>query len=403
MIAFTDAFNLALQHSNCLAPVKLPLEQCVGKVLAETVVSPIDIPPFTRATVDGYAVHSDDARDDKAILEVVGEFAPGNVPNIELKRGQAAKLRANTPLPPGSNAVQREEFVRPLLDGARVGMLAPANSWENVEVKGERMKQGDTVLEKGAFIRSNEIGLLAAIGRKAIDIFPSPKVHVLAIGDEFETKKRELKRGMMWESSSQILMTALDEVGVNVEFLGVVPQQDDIVEEKIATPKNRNLCLITGATSYSGRQMMTQIFDKNGAKLIFDRVAMKPGPELTLVKLDYSLILTMPENPYDVSIIFDVFIYPLIRKMMGFSRIKRPTGQASLDSSFKKDAQYHVFQPGVIKYGNQKSVVKSVAGYGKADMLLLSKSNAIMSIPAGVSKAKKGHAVEVILKNGFSI
>ncbi len=401
MIAFEDAFNLALQQTNRLAPVKLPLDQCVGNVLAESAVSPIDVPPFTRSTVDGYAVHSDDARDDKAILEVIGEFEPGRVPDIILERGQAAKLRANTPLPQGSNAVQREEFVRPLLEGERVGMLAPANSWENVEVKGERLKQGETVVKTGACIRSNEIGLLATVGYKKLNIFPAPRIHILAIGDEFETEDTKLKRGMMWESGSHILLTAMEEIGADVEFLGIVPQKPEMIENKLSEKKARNLCLISGGTSLSGSKMMAQILKKIGAHMIFEQVAVKPGSGLALAKSEYTLFFVLPEDPFAVSICFDVFIYPVIRKMMGFSRLKRPTSRAILESTFKKEADFHVFQPAFIKYSNHKALVKPVVNYGKANMISLTKCNAIMSIPAGTAKIKKGKPVEVILKNGF--
>jgi len=398
MLSFEDALNAVLQRSHSLAPIKLPLEKCTGKVLAEPAISPVDVPPFTRATVDGYAVHSEDARDGRAVLAVVGDFSAGSFPDVALERGQAARLRANTPLPQGSNAVQREEFVRPLQEGARIGMLAPANSWENVELKGARLKQGDIIVDRGALIRSSEMNLLSAAGFTALHVFPVPKVAVLAIGEESESSSARQQMDSMANPSSQIVMTALEEIGVRAEFLGVAPQRADFIERKVVGARTCNLCLITGATSENVPWMISKILHRIGGAVVFNEVAVKPGPNLLFATYEDSRFIVFPGDRYAVSLLFDAFVNPMLRKMMGFSRYRRTRMNAAMESRFKKEAQYHVLHPAVLREAGNKLIVKQIAPYGKTDMAAISRSNAVMIIPAGVARLKKGQLVEIFLK-----
>ena len=184
MISVSEAQTLVMQHARPLAPVTVPLAaEALGMVLAEDVASDLDMPPYDKAMMDGYAVRSADLETGNAVLTVIEEVTAGEMPRLPVGVGQATRIMTGAPLPAGVDAVVKIENTR-MLDGNLVSIEdRPAQPEQNLLRRG-RMRRGDTVLPAGTVLRPPEFGVMATVGRIEAKLFPRPSVAVLATGDE---------------------------------------------------------------------------------------------------------------------------------------------------------------------------------------------------------------------------
>lgn len=397
MIDFEEALKTVLLHSSQLTPVAIPVTDAIGKVLAETITAPVNLPPFTKAMVDGYAVNSEDAKDKKAIQEIVGSIFPGVFPDLKLERGQAMEIQAEAPVPNGSDAVVKKNAVRILMNGSRVGMLHRVKKGEDVIVAGENLKKDETVLKAGTCLRAVEICLLTMTGIAKVKIYPLPRVAVLSLGDELVDVGKKIKRGQAWDSNGISLTNALYELGSQPEYLGVVSQNVKKILEAIKKADTADVLLITGVNGASRRLLLLDAFRKADIKIIFEGVSIKPGSSIMFAKLGQTLIFVLPENPFSILTLFEILITPVLRRMMGFDKLYSSTFEVILEKKIKTETDYWVVQPATVFFKNGKIVVKPAPLSKKANIFSFARCNALMIIPKHVRVIKKGKPVKVIL------
>src|SRR5438045_1807011 len=185
MLTVAEAQALVLQHAQPLPPEMVPLAPAaLGLVLAEDIASDLDMPPYDKALMDGYAVRSADLPEGRGVLTVIEEVTAGQTPRLPVTAGQATRIMTGAPMPAGADAVVMVERTR-LLDGGRVQFEdRPPKSGQNIQPRGQEMRRGETVLTAGAVLRPQEIGVLATVGRIAVLAHPAPPVAVLSTGDE---------------------------------------------------------------------------------------------------------------------------------------------------------------------------------------------------------------------------
>ncbi|MGH7456420.1 MAG: molybdopterin molybdotransferase MoeA, partial [bacterium] len=184
MISVREALEIALRQTKRLPVELVPLLESAGRVLAEDVATDVDMPPFPRSSMDGYAVRSEDVRNAPAKLAVVGFIPAGSYPNFSLQPGQAAKIMTGAPLPPGADAVQMVEKTRSREEANMVEILESVAPGNNVSPLGSEAHQGEIVLPAGAFISPGVVGLLASVGKGEVPVYRAPSVGILASGDE---------------------------------------------------------------------------------------------------------------------------------------------------------------------------------------------------------------------------
>jgi molybdenum cofactor synthesis domain-containing protein len=291
------------------------------RVLREKVVAALDIPPFHRSTVDGYAVKAQNtfgAEEYQPVkLKLCGVVMVGESPKISVGKGDAAEIVTGAPIPQGADAVVMIEDTDRDDDVLRVYRAVTKN--ENVMKKGTDIKRGETVLEAGQVLGASEIGVLAALGLSKVKVFKVPVVAVLSTGPEVTEPGKALPAGRIYDINAYSLSTAVRESGGKPIYLGVVP--DDRAELRKALQSalaSADMALTSGGVSVGPKDLTPQVVDSLGKPgLLVCGIAMKPGKPTTVALVGEKLVFALPGHPTSALLLFHLLVRPVIQFMSG--------------------------------------------------------------------------------------
>ncbi len=397
MIDFEEALKIILSESPPLLAKEVPVTEAIGRVVANNVIASIDLPSYTKAKVDGFALFSQDAKDKKAIHEVIGNIPPGIFPKDKVMRGQAMQIQAEAPLPNGTDTVVPMDEVRVLMNGTRVGMLKRIKKGKNIIPLGERIKKDEEILKAGNCLNSVDVGLLSSTGIKNISVFPPVRVGMLALGNEFISHGKTINHGQVWDSNGIQLVTALYEMRTQPEYLGTVKEKVKDIETAISRAKSCNVLILTGVTGTSRRGILMDAFNKAGVKILFDEISVAPSGNLVLARLEQTLIFVLPQDPFFSLVLFEALITPALRRMMGHNRLYNSVVDAILENKIKKSPDCNLIQPGYVSFRKNKCYVKPCESLQKMDVLSYAKCNCLIRVTKSDKSIKSGKSVEVIL------
>ena len=307
-------------------PVFLGEEEAVlleayNRVLSEDVVSTLDIPPFNRSTVDGYAVKAAETigadEDQPAKLKVSGVVNIGEQPKVVLANGEAAEIVTGAPIPEGADAVVMVEDTERESDELHVFSVVTVN--ENVMKKGSDIKKGEVVLKKGQVLGSSEIGVLAALGLTKAKVMKIPIVAVLSTGGEVTEPGKPLPEGKIYDINAYSLSTAVIECGAKPVYFGVVPDDKAALTKTLQTAlASADMVITSGGVSVGPRDYTPQIVDSLGKPgLIVYGIAVKPGKPTTVGFVGTKPIFSLPGHPTSALLIFYLLARPLIQRLAG--------------------------------------------------------------------------------------
>jgi molybdenum cofactor synthesis domain-containing protein len=307
-------------------PVFLGEEEAVlleayNRVLSENVVSKLDIPPFSRSTVDGYAVKAADTigadEDQPATLKVSGVVNIGEQPKVALAKGEAVEIVTGAPIPEGADAVVMVEDTEREGDELHVFIVVTLN--ENVMKKGSDLKKGDVVLKKGQVLGSLEIGVLAALGSTKAKVMKIPIVAVLSTGGEVTEPGKVLPEGKIYDINAYSLSTAVIECGAKPVYFGVVPDDKAALTKTLQTAlASADMVITSGSVSVGPKDYTPQIVDSLGKPgLIVYGIAVKPGKPTTVAFVGNKPIFSLPGHPTSALLMFYMLARPLIQRLGG--------------------------------------------------------------------------------------
>ena len=307
-------------------PVFLGEEEAVlleayNRVLSENVVSTLDIPPFNRSTVDGYAVKAADTigadEDQPATLKVSGVVNIGEQPKVALAKGEAVEIVTGAPIPEGADAVVMVEDTEREGDELHVFIVVTLN--ENVMKKGSDLKKGDVVLKKGQVLGSSEIGVLAALGLTKAKVMKIPIVAVLSTGGEVTEPGKVLPEGKIYDINAYSLSTAVIECGAKPVYFGVVPDDKADLTKILQTAlASADMVITSGGVSVGPKDYTPQIVDSLGKPgLIVYGIAVKPGKPTTVAFVGNKPIFSLPGHPTSALLMFYMLARPLIQRLGG--------------------------------------------------------------------------------------
>ncbi|NJE60226.1 gephyrin-like molybdotransferase Glp [Thermococcus sp. 21S7] len=297
----------------------VPLGEALGRVLAEDVTSPINVPPFDRATVDGYAVRAEDtfmAGESEPIrLKVVGEINAGDTPAVELKPGESVYISTGAPLPEGADAVVQFEDVD--REGEEVIIYKPAYPGLGVMKAGADIPQGKTLLKRGTRLTFKDTALLSAVGIAEVPVFRKPRVAVISTGNEVVLPGRELRYGQIYDINGRAIADAVRELGGEALFLGIA--RDDRESLKALIEKGIECCdmvILSGGASGGIRDLTSSIIEELGEVKIHG-IAIQPGKPTIIGLINGKPVFGLPGYPTSCLTNFTLLVAPLLRKLLG--------------------------------------------------------------------------------------
>lgn len=307
---------------------EIPLLEAHNRVLAKDVSSALDIPPFDRSTVDGYAVKAEDTfgaeENNPKKLKICGSISVGEPPRMVVAQGEAAEIVTGAPVPEGADAVVMVEYTERKNEELQICSAVAKD--ENVMKKGADIKQNETVLERGQILGSREIGVLAALGLAKVKVYSIPRVAVLSTGAEVTEPGNELSLGKIYDINAYSLSTAVLESGGKPVYLGVF--QDDKGELQKALERalaSADMVITSGGVSVGPKDIMPKTVDSLGKPgVIIYGIAIKPGKPTTVALIGRKLVFSLPGHPTSALLIFRLLARPIIQQVAG-RKAEEPT------------------------------------------------------------------------------
>ncbi|HIP35045.1 MAG TPA: molybdopterin biosynthesis protein, partial [Methanothermococcus okinawensis] len=305
---------------------EIDLLEAVNRTLAEDVVAEIDVPPFDRALMDGYAVRSEDTymadEDNPVILKVVGRIRAGDTPNIQVKSGEAVEIATGAPIPKGCDAVIMVEYTEK--EGDTVKIYQGVAPHENIQYCGSDIMAGELVLRKDTVLSPRDIGALAAIGKKKIKVKRKLRVALISTGDELIDPGRPLGECKIYDVNTYTLAASIRERGWDFKFYGIVgDKEEDLVKTiKRAIEDNNDIVILSGGTSAGSSDLTANVIEKLGGEIYIHGMKIKPGKPTVIGSIPGKdgipkLIVGLPGYPTSCLTVFNVLFEGEKRSIRG--------------------------------------------------------------------------------------
>jgi putative molybdopterin biosynthesis protein len=300
---------------------RIPIWDAFGRILAEDVVSSVDVPGFDRVMLDGYAVRAEDTfwadEDNPVELKVVGVASAGHPFQGEVGEGEAVEVATGAPMPRGANSVVKEEFT--VRRGDSILVMRSVAPGENVQGAGSDVRVGETIAYRGTRLTAREIGMLAAAGIREVEVFSRPRVGIFSTGDELAQLGEPLGYGKIYDVNSPSLMASVLEDGGEPTFLGILPDDYEAIRDSLEREIGKfDIILISGSTSVGAGDVMYRVLEELGPPgVIVHGIAMHPGKPTIIAEARGKLVIGLPGYPTSCLTVYREIVSPLIRKWSG--------------------------------------------------------------------------------------
>ncbi len=384
-----------------LPPFDVQLLDAHGCALAEDVTAPADLPPFDNSAMDGYVVRAADVAgatpQQPVRLPVVGDIAAGDGGAYRVQPGLCARIMTGAPVPPGGDAIVPVEWT----DGGTVvvSITRAPDVGAYVRRAGSDLTAGTPVLASGARLGATQIAALASAGRERIAVRPRPRVVVMSTGSELVDPGQPLGPGQIHDSNSYLLTAAVREAGAIAYRIGAVPDDPRELTSTIEDQLVRaDLVLTSGGVSAGAYDVVKEVLGRLGT-VSFCKVAMQPGmPQgYGTVGPDSTPIITLPGNPVSAYVSFEVFVRPVLRRMLGVTPLERPRVRAVSTEAITSPAGKRQYRRGWLDVVDGRYAVRPVGGPGSHLVAALAHANCLVVVPEGVTEVPAGSPVTVMV------
>ncbi len=321
-VVSTDEARNLIRATPALRPETVAVQNAARRVLAKSLVAPVDLPHFHRANMDGYAVRAADtfgaSASVPAYLQIAGTIEMGRSVTQSLRKGQAMRIATGGMLPRGADAVVMVEHADEIGDGT-VEVHRSVSPWQHVLRIGEDIGKGSPVLPAGRRLRPHDLGALTGLGITKISVFRRPKVGLISTGDEIVPPEKQPRPGQVRNINQFSLAAMAREIGAAVTDYGVVPDRRDRLQKALATALARNdAVLISGGSSVGTKDLTTDVITSfPRSEVLFHGISVAPGKPTILARALGKPVVGLPGHPVSALVIFDLFGGPLLRVLEG--------------------------------------------------------------------------------------
>lgn len=375
---------------------RVPLLDALGRVLAAPATAPYTLPHWDNSAMDGYAVRAVDVAgaggDQQVKLTVLETIAAGGFPTRALSAGTCSRIMTGAPLPEGCDGVIRVEDT----DGGLeiVEIRSDRDAGRNLRPKGEDFRAGEVVLPAGTPIAPAQLGILASLGQAALDVHRRPRVAIAGSGDELVDLDRfaEVLAGRKIVSSNSYTLSALvTSAGGIPNVLGNAADSPDSLREVLLRSAGADLIVTSAGASVGEFDYTRSVLASLGASLDFWRVRMRPGAPIGFGRLGSTPWIGLPGNPVSAMVTFELFVRPVIRRMLGYHRIFRRPVPVRLEEPVTIGARLTHFLRAIVSVAADGSLSARLTGpQGSGILTSMSSANALLVIPEAEPRVEAG-------------
>lgn len=380
----------------------LQIRESLGRVLAENIASPANVPNYDNSAMDGYAFNATDIKlDALTTLKLVGTAFAGKAFDTALASGECVRIMTGGMLPAGADTVIMQERVK--VEGANISFSEPPRRGMNVRFAGEDLKEGQTVLAVGHVMRAADLGLIASLGMADVKVYRKLKVAFFSTGDELVAVGQTLASGQVYDSNRYSLFGMLSRLGVEVLDLGAIPDNPDLLESTLLTAsKQADVVLTSGGVSVGEADYMKLLLAKHG-QVVFWKIAMKPGRPLAYGKIGGAHYFGLPGNPVAVMVTFYQFVREALLVLMGQPNpASLPMFRVTCTQPIKKMTGRTEFQRGIL-FVDVDGIwkVKPTGAQGSAILSSMSLANCFIVLDDHIGNLEAGATVSVQAMDGL--
>lgn len=377
----------------------LTLHASLGRILAEDILSPANVPNYDNSAMDGYALSAADLGTKQ--LKVIATVFAGKPYNGTVKRGECARIMTGAEMPKGTDTVVIQEKVS--RDGEQISMLEAPKPRANVRYAGEDLQLGQTVLNAGHLLRPADLGLLASLGIAEVRVFRKLKVAFFSTGDELVGLGKALESGQIYDSNRYTLFGMLTKLGIEIIDLGAIADDRNILERTLLNAaETADVVITSGGVSVGEADYMKALLSQHG-QVMFWKIAMKPGRPLAYGKIGKAHYFGLPGNPVAVMVTFYQFVREALLHLMGQTVIKPlPMFTVECTAPIKKLAGRTEFQRGIL-FSDENGIwkVKPTGPQGSAILSSMSLANCFIVLDVHIGNLDAGAMVQVQLMDGL--
>lgn len=374
------------------------IENAYGRVLAEHIVSPVNVPQYTNSAMDGYAIRSDDVKRDS--YQVVAEVMAGHAYDKPLDVGQAVKIMTGAPTPRnGDTVVMREQASQ---EGDKVTFNgANIKAGQNVRQAGEDLAIGSDVFTAGTRLASPEMGMIASLGFGEANVFRKVKVAVFSTGDEVQAPGTEQKANSIYDSNRFTIMGMLEKLGCEILDFGILEDNEQLMIEALENASAQaDVVMTSGGVSVGDADYIKLALDKLG-QIDFWRINMRPGRPLAFGQINNKPFFGLPGNPVAVMVSFINFVEPALRKMQGEQGWKPLKVNAIATENLRSRQGRTEFSRGIYELDNTgRLTVRTTGKQGSGILRSMSEANCLIEISPAIDTVKAGESVTIIPLQG---
>ncbi|TOM15612.1 bifunctional molybdopterin-guanine dinucleotide biosynthesis adaptor protein MobB/molybdopterin molybdotransferase MoeA [Vibrio parahaemolyticus] len=374
------------------------IENAYGRVLAEDIISPVNVPQYTNSAMDGYAIRSDDV--DRDSYQVVAEVMAGHAYDQPLEVGQAVKIMTGAPTPlNGDTVVMREqasqEGDKVTFDGANI------KAGQNVRQAGEDLAIGSDVFTAGTRLASPEMGMIASLGFGEANVFRKLKVAVFSTGDEVQAPGTEQKANSIYDSNRFTIMGMLEKLGCEILDFGILEDNEQLMIEALENASAQaDVVMTSGGVSVGDADYIKLALDKLG-QIDFWRINMRPGRPLAFGQINNKPFFGLPGNPVAVMVSFINFVEPALRKMQGEQGWKPLKVNAIATENLRSRQGRTEFSRGIYELDDTgRLTVLTTGKQGSGILRSMSEANCLIEISPAIDTVKAGESVTIIPLQG---
>ena len=395
MPTYEEARSIILNRVAPLGVERVSLLDALGRVIAEEVTAPWDMPLCDNSAMDGFAVRSADCSTIPATLKVTGYIPAGGEVTGPVEPGCAIRIMTGAPVPPGCDAVVPIEETDG--GGDTVTLQEPVNARQHIRFQGEDVATGETIIPAGTLIRPPEISMLASFGKAIVPVYRKARVAILSTGDELIELGEPPVPGKIVNSNALSLAASVRECGGEPVILGIARDDRESHREKMIEGLKADVLVTSAGVSAGDRDLVRDVLTELGVEQVFWKVDIKPGGPTAFAMFGPKPVFSLPGNPVSTMVTFEEFARPAILKLMGHRRVLKPFVKAVLKQDAKKKPGKINFLRVRIEVENGRYTASTAGDQNTGILRTMVRANGLAILPREATFIPAGSEVDVHL------